>query len=215
MSRAFVGLVMLTALPALCQEDAGPGAAPAQESSVVDFSGSYTLNTAESEDARQKLPSPDQSPEGRRPRGGGPPSAGPPPGGGFGGGPPGGRGSVGRPGDGGREAMRALFEAPSGLSITNTYKEIAVLEEGGRLRTFHPDAKTYKSEGGANEVKTRWDGMQLVVETKMLGGAKLTETWEWDPKTKKLTIVSHLSPPLQETIEIRRVYDRADARGSR
>jgi hypothetical protein len=214
MSRALVGLVMLMALPALCQEDAGPGAAPAQKGDVVDFSGSYRLNTAESEDARQKLSSPGQDSEGRRPRDGGPPAGGPPPGGGFGR-PPAGRGSAGELGDGGREAMRTLFEAPTGLSITHTDKEIAVLEEGGRLRTLHPDAKTYKSEGGANEVKARWNGVQLIVETRMPGGAKLTETWECDPKAKKLTIVSRLSPPLRETIQIRRVYDRADARGSR
>lgn len=209
MSRVLVGLVMLVALPALSQEGAGPQVVSPQTAGAPDFSGRYTLNTAESEDARQKLPPPGEGrgPEGRSPRGGGPPPGGPPPGGGFGGRRPGGMGPAGGPGDGGREAMRGLFEAPKGLSITHTPNEIAVLEQDGRLRTFHPDGKTYKSEGGANEVKTRWDGAQLVVETKTPGGAKLTETWRLDPTTRKLTIVSRLAPPSREAVEIRRVYD--------
>lgn len=211
MGRALVAAGMLVALPALCGAGAGPQVASAQTVGAPDFSGRYTLNTAQSDDPRQKLPPPDQGqhPEGRPPRGGGSPAGGPPAGAGFGGGRRhGGMGPAAGQGDGGREAMRALFEAPKGLSITHTANEIAVLEEGGRLRTLHPDAKTYKSEGGANEVKTRWEGGELVVETKMPGGARLTETWGLEPTAKRLTIVSRLAPPSREPMEIRRVYDQ-------
>lgn len=97
---------------------------------------------------------------------------------------------------------------PRGSRSPTLRNEIAVLEEDGRLRTLHPDAKPYKSEGGASEVKARWDGVQLVVETKMPGAAKLTETWGLDRTSKKLTIVSRLAPPSREAIEIRRVYDQ-------
>jgi hypothetical protein len=218
MSGVLFGAVMLVALPALCQEEAGPQALPAKTLGGPDLSGHYKLNVAESEDARQKLPPPGQGegPEGRRPpRGGGAPPGGPPPDGGLGGRRPGDLGRAGGPGDGGREAMRALFEAPKGLSITHTPNEIAVLEQDGRLRTLHPDGKTYKSEGGANETRTRWDGAQLVVEMRMPGGAKLTETWRLDPATMKLTIVSRLAPPSREAIEIRRVYDPETQEDSR
>jgi hypothetical protein len=166
---------MLMAVPALCRAGTEPQAAPAQTTGVPDFSGHYTLNAAQSDDARQKLPSPGHggSPGERPARGGG--------GGGYGGRHHGGMGPGGGQGDDGRDAMHALFEAPKDLSIIHTANEIAVMEEDGRLRTLHPDGKSYKSEGGANEVKTRWDGT--------------------------LTTVSRLAPASREPVEIRRVYD--------
>lgn len=88
------------------------------------------------------------------------------------GGPPGGRGA-GDP----REAMRAFVEAPSEMLITPTQNEIVILETDGRLRTLHPDGKTYKSEAGASETKTRWDGGRLVVETRAGSGLKVVETF--------------------------------------
>lgn len=52
-----------------------------------------------------------------------------------------------------------------------------ILEKDGRLRTLHPDAKTYKSDGGSSEVKTRWEGGGLVVESKLASGMRVVETF--------------------------------------
>jgi hypothetical protein len=73
--------------------------------------------------------------------------------------------------------MRAFVEAPSEMLITPTQNEIVILETDGRLRTLHPDGKTYKSEAGASETKTRWDGGRLVVETRAGSGQKVVETF--------------------------------------
>jgi hypothetical protein len=72
--------------------------------------------------------------------------------------------------------MRAFLEAPSEMLITPTENEIVILETDGRLRALHPDGKTYKSEAGASETKTWWDGGRLVVETRAGSGLEVVET---------------------------------------
>lgn len=177
-----------------------PPQAPAA-SETVNLSGRFPLNAAESEDARQKL---HESMEGRRP-------GGPGMGGSHEGRPPGGGG--GRPPAegghrGGPESLRDLLEAPKAMTLTHTPAEIAVLEEDGRLRTLHPDGKTYKAGGGTVEVKTRWDGARLVVESHSPQGPALTETWAFDAATGKLTIDMAVEAPGLGRVMVRRVYDR-------
>lgn len=161
---------------------------------VPNLAGRWTFDPEKSDDVRQKMR---EARGGREPGSdeGGPRRGGPGGGGGMGGGRGGGAMGGGRgggmgggrgmggerpggPGGGeGREAMRALFEAAPELLITPTTNELVILEKDGRLRTLHPDGKTYKSEGGASETRTRWQGGGLVVESKMPSGTRVLETF--------------------------------------
>lgn len=176
---------------------------PSPTSDAVDLSGRFRLNEAESEDARQKM---GQAMEGRR-RGGpgmGGPREGRPPGAPGGGRRPGGaEGGVGGP-----DGFATMLHAPKGMTLTHTSAEIAVLEDDGRLRSLHPDGRTYRAEGGSVEVKARWDGARLVVESTSPQRPKLTETWALDPASGKLTIDTSLKSPGRERLTVRRVYDR-------
>ncbi|HJS58326.1 MAG TPA: hypothetical protein VKA01_09515 [Vicinamibacteria bacterium] len=183
-----------------------PPLSPASD--AVDLSGRFRLNEAESEDARQKMR---QAMEGRRTGSGmGGSRQGRPPGG------PGGSGRRPAPeGGGGRpEGLLSLFQAPKAITLTHTFAEIAVLEDDGRLRTLHPDGKTYKAEGGSVDVKSRWDGALLVVESKTANGPKVTETWSLDAVSGKLTIDTAVEAPGREGVKVRRVYDREPASAS-
>jgi hypothetical protein len=97
------------------------------------------------------------------------------------------------------------------MTLTHTSAEIAVLEDDGRLRTLHPDGKTYKAEGGSVEVKSRWDGALLVVESKTAEAQKVTETWSLDAASGKLRIDTAVEAPGRERMTVRRVYDREPA----
>jgi hypothetical protein len=169
--------------------DQSSAAAGAPSGVAPSLAGRWKLNVEKSDDVGKLMR------EARDGRSGGLPPGGPgggmggPPGGGMGGrggggmgGPPGG-GMGGRGGPGGdpRESMRAVFEAPSELLVTPTENEVAILEKDGRMRTLHPDGKRYKSEAGARETKTRWEGARLVVETKASNGVKIIETFAIGP----------------------------------
>lgn len=164
---------------------------PAVAAAAPNLAGRWKLDPEKSDDARKKMR---ESAGDRRGGGGGPGGRGPMggPGGGMGGRGGGGMGGRGRGpggrapagGDDPREAMRAVFAPPSELLITPTEHEIVILEKDGRMRTLHPDGKKYKSEGGNAEVKARWEGAQLVVETRTEMGAKTTETFVLSGESK-------------------------------
>lgn len=159
---------------------AGPAAGPADKPPVPSgtmaaralLAGRWRLDPERSDDARAKMRDArgDREPPRGRPAGGS-------------GGRGGGRGGPGRdgfgPGGGGdpRESLRALMEPAVELLITPTEREIVILEKDGRLRTLHPDGRSYKAEGGRAEVKTRWEGAELVVETRLEDGPRTTETF--------------------------------------
>lgn len=231
------------AAPSFSAEEAVPGPVP-------NLAGRWTFDPEKSDDVRQKMR---EARGGREPGSdeGGPRRGGPGGGGGMGGGRGGGgmggggmrggRGMGGErpggPGGGeGREAMRALFEAAPELLITPTTNEVVILEKDGRLRTLHPDGKTYKSEGGASETKTRWQGGGLVVESKMPSGARILETFalvsspreaegggadsksaepatptSGTPEKKVLKVTIRLDGWSRPTVELRRVYELAEA----
>lgn len=182
------------------------------------LAGRWKLNPELSEDARAKMREAMETA-----RGGG--SGGGYGGGGYGGGGRGGGGRGGhgsggmgggsrgsRSGTGGdpREAMREILEAPAELAITPTESEVVILEKDGRLRTLHPDGNKYKSEGGAAEVQSRWDGAKLVVETKNEKGPRITETFEAAPDPARLTVTLKLDGSRGPTVTVKRVYDPAE-----
>lgn len=115
--------------------------------------------------------------------------------------------------------MRAVFEPAAELLITPTENEIVILEKDGRMRTLHPDGKKYKSEGGNTGVKARWEGAQLVVETRTEMGGRTTETFVLsgkkpaasapaDPRT--LTITVQLEGAPMPAMSLKRVYQLTD-----
>ena len=75
------------------------------------------------------------------------------------------------------------------------------------MRALHPDGKSYKSETGEDEIKTRWESDHLVVETKTKTGAKLTETYGLDAEKHRLTVVLNVEGGSRPALSVRRVYD--------
>jgi hypothetical protein len=165
--------------------DQSSAAAGAPSGAAPSLAGRWKLNAEKSDDVGRLMREARDGRSGGLPPGGpGGGMGGPPGGGGMGGRGGGGMGGPGGPGGPGgdpRESMRAVFEAPSELLVTPTENEVAILETDGRMRTLHPDGKSYKSEAGTRETKTRWEGARLVVETKASNGVKIIETFAIDP----------------------------------
>jgi hypothetical protein len=173
--------------------------AQADEPVRPDLSGSWRLDPAQSEDARARLRELRRD-HGDRSRGGGR-RGGRPLSGGFGGG-------GDRP-DGMREDLRELLDAPPALTVTQTAREITMLEEDGRLRALHPDGRAYKDSTG-REVKTRWsEAGELVAETKGERG-KVVETFAVSQDRNRLSVTLLLDLRGQP-LAIRRVYLRPEA----
>ena len=184
------------------------GSSGQEATSRPDFGGLWKLNPDESEDAREKIRDAMKGMQGGF-------AGGVPRGGSFGGGrggspmgpPPGG---YGERGDDQRENMQTLLRAPLELTVTQTEKEIVVVEKGGRLRTLHPDGKKHKAGGGGSETRTRWDADRLVVETRTEFGSKITQTLVLHVDGRKMTVGLRLDNPMISPVSIVRVYDRVE-----
>jgi len=130
-------------------------------------------------------------------------------GGGWGGGGHGGRGSgggSGQPQSEAQQSMRGYFEAPTELMITQTEKEVAILDKDGQLRALHTDGQKYKDDSGA-EVQSRWDKDRLIVETKPSRGPKVTETFSLAGDKRQLLVSVHFDSQRLGPITVKRVYD--------
>ena len=191
---------------------------PAPEAPTPTLAGRWKLNPELSEDARAKMrDARDAARDGSGgANGGGNGSGGAGRGwgrGGRGGGGMGGGRGAGRSGARGGDApdaMREVFEAPAEFTITPTASEVVILEKDGRLRTLHADGKKYKAEGGAAEVEARWDGGQLVVDTRSDRGARITETFDAAPDRTRLTVMLKVEGSRGPGVTVKRVYDPAE-----
>jgi hypothetical protein len=218
---ALVAGVVFGTFPSYGQEKTTP---PADNLSL---SGHWKLNPELSDDARQKM----RDAAGQQGGGGyggggggGMGGGGGRRGGGMGGGRGGGMGGGGMGGGGGsrmgsrsasgpddlREAIRAFFDAPTELAITQTEPEIAILDKDGRLRTLHPDGKSYKNDTGSVETKSRLEGGRLVVETKT-ERSKVTETYSVSPDRTKMTAMLRMERDSMAAVTVKRVYNSLDA----
>jgi len=114
-----------------------------------------------------------------------------------------------------RESFRAALEAANELLITPTATEVVMMEKDGRMRVFHPDGKSHKSESGESEVKAHWDAnpTRLVVETKTERGLRVTETYEPAPDKTKMTLLLRLEGGPMPAFSLKRVYDPAESKG--
>jgi hypothetical protein len=213
-------LVLGGALRAAAQE------APASPSAKVDrkaFSNTWKLNPDESEKFRDKM-----RPARGGERGGG--GGGRGGGGGYGGGGMGGRGGygggrrgggmggggTGDPGSGGgadgmRETIRQLDEPPETLTIKQEDGAFLVGDDTGQIRRLYPDGRTMKTDNGEGQVKTRWHGDELVTETIPARGPQLKETFAVAPDGRRLFVTTHFEPRVGGAVDVRRVYDAAEA----
>ena len=117
-----------------------------------------------------------------------------------------------RSGGDGREppAMMTFFSARE-LTITHLEPGVAIVEPDGLVRTLQPDGEKYQTEHGEGEVKTRWKGDRLVVETKTERG-KMKETWSVSSETGQLTVrlALEFGGGRMPSVEVDRVYDPAE-----
>lgn len=171
--------------------------------------GRWTLNADLSEDPREKM----QEAMQKLRQGGGMGRGGGMRGGGMGGGGMrgGGRGGGGM-GRGGGEGQRPprpeMPTVSKELTITHIAPAVAIVDPDGLVRTLQPDGEKYQVEHGDGEVKTRWKGDQLVVETKT-ERAKIKETWSISSETGRLTVRLEFEPGggRMPKVEVDRVYD--------
>jgi hypothetical protein len=131
-------------------------------------------------------------------------------GGGMGGGRGGDPGSGGGA-DGMRETMRQLDEPPETLTIKQEDGAFLVGDDAGQIRRLYPDGRTMKTDNGEGQVKTRWHGDELVTETIPARGPALRETFAVAPDGRRLFVTTHFEPHMGGAVDVRRVYDAAEA----
>jgi hypothetical protein len=195
-------------------------AAPEETAVKASLAGQWQLNPQLSEDARAKMRDAMGNRQGGGGRGGGMGGRG---GGGWGRG-GGGRGGGGwgrGGGGGGGEAggmsrggdrtggdMRSFFEPADRLTITQDDAEIVIDDGANPALRLRPDAEATKAEGGASEIKARWSGGELIAETKLRNGAKLTTAYMLDAEKHQLDVTSRMEGGrLNQPLTVRRVYD--------
>jgi hypothetical protein len=200
--------------------------APASTGSKVDrkaFSGTWNLNADESEKFRDKMKEARGGEEGRGGRGGGGGGRG----GGFGGGGfgggrggyggrrggggTGGDGAAGGAADGMRDTMRRLDEPPDTLTIKQEENAFLIGDDTGQIRRLHPDGHTLKADNGEGQVKTEWKGDALVTEMIPARGPHVRETYALSSDGKKLFVTTHFEPRWGGAVDVKRVYDAAEA----
>ena len=66
------------------------------------------------------------------------------------------------------------------------------------------------SDGSRAEIKSEWADGKLKITTAAERGFKTTETWEVLPEADRLVLILQIeSPRLDESISVRRVFDKA------
>jgi hypothetical protein len=113
-------------------------------------------------------------------------------------------GSSGSSGEGAGGARSMMLTATQ-ITVTNIAPEVTILDPDGQIRRFHADDKAYKDDAG-NEVKARWDGDRLVVETKGQRGST-KETWTVGGDPRRLTVLLEIKRPYGGTVSVKRVFD--------
>jgi len=111
--------------------------------------------------------------------------------------------------------MEKLSADSKVLRIEQHQKQIVISDDSGEPRTLYPDGKKH-TEKDVNDkktaTKTKWEGSELAVETKVGRSGKLTEIYRVGSEGKQLFVLSRLDDPaLAVPLTIRRVYDRAEA----
>jgi hypothetical protein len=115
-----------------------------------------------------------------------------------------------------REKSR-LMPGEYSLEIAQTGSEITINEGTAylvRTRTLSTDSRKPaidKSGIGKNSTIAKWQGCQLVVETKTDQGGKVIESYQLSSSGRQIYVtVEFANDQLSEPIMLRRVYDKVD-----
>jgi hypothetical protein len=115
-----------------------------------------------------------------------------------------------------RAELRAFFEPPAEVTITDTAGEVVFSDKDGGLSIVHPDGRKTKTDSGS-EVVARRDAQALVVERTTASGAKLTETYTLLSAAggngeRTLQVSAQLDNPRRgQPVTVRRIYVAATA----
>lgn len=189
--------------------------AGSQAGAVPGIAGIWKLNTDLS-DTGERLA------EGGRPPGGAP-GGGMPPGGGGGRGGMGGGKRGGMGGLGGSQPDRAesqrlrrivqeALEPPKSLTIVPDGPRISLTAGDGRAFTYVADGSKQGQLTGDGELehRTKWNAAQLVIETKIQDGPKVTRTYAPSGDTQLIVIVRLEGGASPRPVVVHHIYDRKD-----
>lgn len=193
----------------------GPGASTPQPSRP-DFTGHWRLNAGVSDDPEARIKAAMKSMReaagaGRGMGGGGGRQGGR---GGRHGGQAGQGGAGGMGGRGGMAPgeMAALAVRPARLDIQHAEPTLVITnenEQSERLFTDFRGASVSANDPEPQRVAVAgWEGADLVVETRVSGGARLIRNYHLDPVTGQLMISTAVDHPELKMIAYRLVYDR-------
>jgi hypothetical protein len=220
-----LGLGLLLAVP-VAASPAPPAGSDSAEAKPPVLTGRWKLDPEKSDDARAKM----REATGEERQGGSGGQGGSHGGGGHGGGHWGGGGGGGhwgghgggyrggqpanRPSEEERAAMRDVIDdvmQPADvLTITQGEKEVTIARDDGRSVRLFPDGRKNDESGKSVERKTKWDGPQLVSETKVGSGPVITESWSLSADGQRLQSSVHVKMPRSEReVVINRLYQSA------
>lgn len=97
------------------------------------------------------------------------------------------------------------------LTVRQSSDEL-VLDYGSSVRSFTPGGRSVVSaENGVADRTSGWKGHQYVIRDKAQMGPSVVETYELSPDGQHLVETLHIGPYELPAIELKRVYDHAEA----
>ena len=116
-----------------------------------------------------------------------------------------------------REAFADLLTAPRRMTIVQRARDLVLRYDDGRTVRLVPDDRDHAGLAGPGVRITRkagWDGASLRAEIRLPSAPKLTHVLETVLDGERLVVTTRVEPRGRyDGLEVRRVYDRAPARG--
>ncbi len=110
-----------------------------------------------------------------------------------------------------RHVLAEAIERGDFLTVRQSSDEL-VLDYGSSVRSFTPGGRSVVSaENGVADRTSGWKGHQYVIRDKAQMGPSVVETYELSPDGQHLVETLHIGPYELPAIELKRVYDRAEA----
>jgi hypothetical protein len=109
------------------------------------------------------------------------------------------------------QQVRALMEPPEQLTISDEGAFVSITDDKGRVRRYATDGRKekQKTEAGEIEIKARWKGETLDVETDLSNGLQVFETYaNWvQDRQLVVTVLIQSSRYRGAGQSLQRVYD--------
>ncbi|MFZ1904726.1 MAG: hypothetical protein WAU56_04970 [Steroidobacteraceae bacterium] len=110
-----------------------------------------------------------------------------------------------------RHVLAEAIERGDFLTVRQSSDEL-VLDYGSSVRSFTPGGRSVVSaENGVADRTSGWKAHQYVIRDKAQMGPSVVETYELSPDGQHLVETLHIGPYELPAIELKRVYDRAEA----